>query len=58
MSKQFIFLPNSMYIKCSNVTRTECPITMYKVSKMKILGILGHWLNMAHIGKNLQILVS
>jgi hypothetical protein len=58
MSKQIILLPDSMYIKCLNVTKTKCPITMYKVSKMKILRILGHLLKMAQIGNFLQTLAS
>ncbi len=41
-----------MYIKCSNVTRTKCPIAMYKISKIENLGNFGpfikhgpHWIN-------------
>jgi len=41
-----------MYIKCSNVTRTKCPIAMYKISKSDFFENFGpliehspHWIN-------------
>jgi hypothetical protein len=41
-----------MYINCSNVTRTKCPIAMYKISKIEISRNFGpliehgpHWIN-------------
>jgi hypothetical protein len=30
-----------MYTKCSSVTKTKCPIAMYKVFKSEIFGIFG-----------------
>jgi hypothetical protein len=30
-----------MYIKISSVTRTKCPIAMYKISKSEIFGNIG-----------------
>jgi hypothetical protein len=30
-----------IYIKCSNVTKTKCPIAMYKVLKSEIFGNFG-----------------
>ncbi len=44
-------LTNNAY-KCSNVTRTKCPIAMYKISKNEFFGNFGpliehgpHWIN-------------
>ncbi len=41
-----------MYINCSNVTRTKCPIALYKISKNEIYGNFGpliehgpYWIN-------------
>jgi hypothetical protein len=50
------FLPQTFYLllytKCSSVTRTKYPITMYKISKSDIFGNFGpliklgpHWIS-------------
>jgi len=39
-----------MYIKCSSVTRTKCPIAMYKVSKNENFGNFGPLIENGYIG--------